>query len=167
MGPLLAKKWKGRQIRLIDLEQREVGFCVLPHQACFHDAALPDRHRTSGVAHGKRQGDANALRALNHVSIGHNVAAGVYNDSRAHRVLTDDEGGLGFILLAERSVSGNKNLHYGWGNPAGKAFQSAIEFNQDAGSLGWFGLARALFLLRGLWRSRRRAAWAKSAAAGQ
>jgi hypothetical protein len=82
-------------------------------------------------------------------------------------VLTDDEGGLGFILLAERSVSGNKNLHYGWRNPAGKAFQSSIELNQDAGRLGWFGLAPALFLLRGIWRSRRLAALGQSAAAGQ
>ena len=43
MGSLLAEKRQRWQISLVDLEQREIGFFVLAHEACFYDAALPDR----------------------------------------------------------------------------------------------------------------------------
>ena len=71
----LAEQRKGRQIGLVNFEQREIGVFMLADESRLENAALPDRHLAGGVAHGQRQRDANALCALNHVRVRHDVAA--------------------------------------------------------------------------------------------
>ena len=142
MRSLLAEKWQGRKIGFVDLEEREIGLFVLAQEAGFQNPALSDRDLAGRIAHGQRQGDANALCAFHHVRIGHDVAVGVYNHARADRVLAYDERGLGTIFFAERPVPGNENLHDGGGDLGGEALQSSVELDQDAGRVIWFRFDR-------------------------
>ena len=104
---------------------------MLADEASFQDAALPDRHLASGVAHGQRQGDADALCAFDHVCVGHDVASRVNDYSRADRVLADNKSSLGPVVLAlvERPVSGHENLHHRRRNPRSQTFQRAVELD--------------------------------------
>ena len=143
MGPLLAEKGKRRQIGLINFEQREIGFLVLADESRFKNAALPDRHLAGGVAHGKRQGNANALCAFHHMSVGHDVAVGVDDHSRAHRVLANDESslrsisprGAGPYPVTRICTTAGETL-------AARRLQRAVELDQDAGRLDRFGIVR-------------------------
>ena len=96
--------------------------------------------RRGRIAHGQRQRDANALRAFDHVGVGHDVAGGIDDDAGADRLLADDESGLSAALFAQGAVSGDENLHHGGRNFGGEAFESLIELDQ--------GLA-GCFLARG------------------
>ena len=89
--------------------------------------------------------------------IGNDVAAGVYNHSRANRVLAHDECRLGFVLiaLAQGPVSGDENLHHRRGNLRGQHFQRAIELHQNARRLVGFGFYSSRVGLWGGFLSRR------------
>ncbi len=97
MGTLLGQELKSGQIRPVNLEQRKIGFLVLAYEVSLQNPAFAHWH--GRVAHGQRQGDANALRTGNNVGVGHDVAVGVHDHSRADGVLADDQRSLGSIFL--------------------------------------------------------------------
>ena len=149
---LRADERKSRQVGLVDFEEREIGFLVLADEARFENAALADRHLAGGVAHGQRQGDANPLRAFDHVGVGHDVAGRVDDDSRSDGVLADDERRLRPIFFAEWAVSGDENLHDRRRHSGGEALEGAVQLEQDVGvPRAWLLRAGAGFFLGWRW----------------
>ena len=126
MGSFLAYKRKRRQIRLVNFQEREIGFLMLAKQACFQDPALPDGNLAGGIAHRKWQGHANPLRSFYDVGIGHDVAARIHDYARANRVLANNERRLRSIFLAQRSVARHQNLHHRGRNLGSQGFQVGI-----------------------------------------
>jgi len=68
------------------------------------------------ISHGQWQGDANALSAFHHVRIRHDVSIRIDDHARPHSMLPNDKGGLRFVLLAKRAISGDEDLHDGGRN---------------------------------------------------
>ncbi len=108
---MLREQGQSGQIFFFDLQQSEIGFFVDSDEACFEDVTLAYRNRTAGIT-GQRQGYTDALRAFDHVRIGHDVAIGIDDHAGADGVLAHDESGLGAIFLVQRAVAGHENLNH-------------------------------------------------------
>ena len=126
---LLADQRQRRQIRVVDLQQRQIGFLVQAEEPRLENAPLALRH-LAGIAHGQRQRHANPLRAFHHVRVGHDVAIRIDNHSRAHRMLAHNQRRLRAILLAQRTISRNQNLHHRRRNPRRQALERIVELHQ-------------------------------------
>src|ERR1039458_3438545 len=129
-GTLLREEWERWKVLLIDLEQGKIGFFVHTHGARFKDAAFPRRYGAAGVA-GQRQRDADALRALDDVGVGHDVTVGIDDDSGANGVLAHDESGLRPVLFVQRAVAGDQNLDDRGRYFGGETFQSIVELHES------------------------------------
>jgi hypothetical protein len=88
-----------------------------------------------------RQGKSNVddLGAFDHVSIGHDVTAGVDDHSRADRVLASYEGGLTAAAFLGRAIASDQNLDHGRGNSGGELLDGGVELLEDHGRFGGAG----------------------------
>jgi hypothetical protein len=71
-----------------------------------------------------------ALRPLDHVGIGHDVAVRVHDHSGTDRLLAGYERRLTAIVLFQSPIAGDQNLNHRRRNPGGKLLDRGIELLQ-------------------------------------
>ena len=86
------------------------------------------------------QGYADALGALDDVSIGYDIAGGVDDHSRADGVLAHDKSGLRPILFVYRAIAGYEDLNYCGRYFGSEAFQGVVELSERSRGIVEAGL---------------------------
>ncbi len=81
-------------------------------QLCLNDVLLAYRLNLREVERRHGQHDADAMRSLDHVRVGHDVAVGIHNHAGTDCMLPRDQGGLTAIAFFDWSIAGNENLNH-------------------------------------------------------
>ena len=116
----------------------------------FHDPLFAHGRDQLGVINlGQWQRHVNVLRALDHVSIGHNVTVGIDDDSGADDIFAGDERGLAAVACFLSAEAGHENLNDCGGNASGQLLDGRIQLLQDGGRFrgvgsGGFGFVQLL-----------------------
>jgi hypothetical protein len=148
--PMTAER-EGGQVRLIDLEQSEIGIFVDADQVRLDDALFADRWQAVGrVNGGQGEGYVDDLRSLDHVSVGHNVSVGIDDYSGADRVLASYKGGLTAIIFLQRAIAGDQNLNHGGGNSGSELLDRGVELLQHGWGFGGTSAEGPRFIAIGL-----------------
>jgi hypothetical protein len=83
MHPACAAQFKGGQVLLVNLEQRQIRLFVNANELCGQYALLAHRFKLREIERRHGQHHADAMRSLDDMRVGHNIAVRVHNHSRA------------------------------------------------------------------------------------
>ena len=109
----IAGKGQSLEFDVVHFQEGDIDVAGHTDDARAHDIAAGGKGFADGVlvgAEGKH--DADELRAIDDVSVGDDVAAGIDDETRADRALAaDDHGSAAAVGLFKRAVAGDQNLH--------------------------------------------------------
>ena len=102
-----------RRLQPVDFQEREVDLAADADDARRQDRHLGrQRRHQRAVRVGRRHHDLDALRAADHVGVGHDVAFGIDDEARAHRSLARHDRGVdrAAAILVACPVAGHHDL---------------------------------------------------------
>jgi hypothetical protein len=133
---------QGRKIGGVHLEQRKVEVVGETHDGRRkHGLFRAEERRTLDAAIRLCEGDLYALRPLDDVGVGHDVAGRVDDDTGSESLLTADHGRLARRARVHGAVAGDENLHDGGRHLGRDVPQLRVELAERAGRRGG-GLCR-------------------------
>ncbi len=122
---------QGGKVVTLNFEQGQVGFFVQAHELGVQNLRFAHGSDLQG-RYGRRswQHHANPLCAFHHVSIGHDVAIRIDDDSRTNGPLAHDQGDTGFVVRFHRRQTGGLDLDHGGRHFGHQSFERAIELTE-------------------------------------